>query len=98
MEPSEPTETDVRRRIVVSGRVQGVWFRDTCRQVASGLALRGWVRNDADGTVEIVAEGPAERIDELVAWCHHGPPHAEVTEVSVSAESVVGESSFRVVG
>lgn len=100
---AEPGEPDVvRRRVVVSGHVQGVFFRDSCRQVATRLGLRGWVRNNADGTVEAVFEGGSDGVDELVDWCREGPPRASVTNVNVtddvSNEVVAGDAPFRVVG
>lgn len=88
----------IRRRVIVTGRVQGVWFRDTCRHVATGLELRGWVRNNADGTVELVVEGTPDHVAELVDWCHEGPPRANVTDVRTTDEPVVGESPFCVIG
>ncbi|MEY2436537.1 MAG: acylphosphatase [Acidimicrobiaceae bacterium] len=88
----------VRRRLVVAGRVQGVWFRDSCQQRALELALSGSVRNLNDGRVEIVAEGEADAVDRLEAWAHHGPPRALVTAVSVTEEAPTGEHGFRVSG
>lgn len=86
----------VRRRAVVSGRVQGVFFRDTCERVASGLGVSGWVRNRPDGTVEVVAEGTAAAVDDLLTWCHSGPPRARVDRVEVADEPPAGERGFRV--
>lgn len=90
--------TVVRRRVVVSGRVQGVYFRDTCRRVAERLGVGGGVRNRADGTVEVVAEGPSDAVDELVGWCRHGPPRARVDRLDITDEAPVGEHGFRVRG
>ncbi len=67
--------------LVIHGRVQGVWYRASMQQKAGELGLRGWVRNQADGTVESVVQGPREDIDALVAWCNQGPPAARVTRV-----------------
>lgn len=72
----------MRQRILVSGRVQGVGFRFATVRVAERLGLRGWVRNTADGRVEIVAEGDPESVRQLASWCRSGPPGARVTEVS----------------
>ena len=58
----------VRRRVVVSGRVQGVWYRDTCRRVAVANGVAGWVRNLRDGRVEAAFEGPADAVERLVRW------------------------------
>lgn len=62
--------------VLVSGRVQGVWFRDSTRQTAIRLGVRGWVRNLADGRVEATFQGDAERVAEAIEWCRHGPPMA----------------------
>ena len=88
--------SEVRCRAVVSGRVQGVFFRDTCERVASGLGVRGWVRNRPDGTVEVAAEGSRDAVDALLDWCREGPPRARVVGVDVSDEPVAGERGFRV--
>ena len=71
------------RRIVVHGKVQGVSFRAWTVAQATALGLDGWVRNRADGTVEVVAAGPVERLDALVAHCRRGPPAARVDRVAV---------------
>jgi acylphosphatase len=86
----------VRRRLRVTGRVQGVWFRESCREVAGRLGLAGSVRNRADGTVEVVAEGSAHEVEALVVWCRTGPPAAEVTGVEVTEEPPEGLVGFRV--
>jgi acylphosphatase len=86
----------VRRRLRVTGRVQGVWFRESCREVADRLGVAGSVRNRADGTVEVVAEGPPHEVEALVAWCRSGPPAAEVTGVDVAEEQPEGLVGFRV--
>jgi acylphosphatase len=90
----------VRRRVVVRGRVQGVFFRDSCRAEAVRLGIGGWVRNLRDGSVEAVFEGDAPAVDAAVVWCRHGPPRAHVAEVSVVEEddAVEGLGSFRIVG
>jgi len=86
----------VRRRLRVTGRVQGVWFRESCRQVADRLGVAGSVRNRADGSVEVVAEGPPAEVEALVVWCRSGPRAAEVTGVEVVEEEPVGLAGFRV--
>jgi acylphosphatase len=88
----------VRRRVVVRGRVQGVFFRDTCREQARRLGLGGWVRNRGDGaSVEAVFEGPPDAVERMVAWCHHGPPRAFVESVDVDDDGPpAGETTFRV--
>jgi acylphosphatase len=85
----------VRRRVLVSGRVQGVWFRDSCAREASALAVGGSVRNLPDGRVEAVFEGQPSAVAHMVAWCGQGPPRAVVTGVEVKDEEPVGELSFR---
>ena len=86
----------VRRRLRITGRVQGVWFRESCREVADRLGVAGSVRNRADGTVEVVVEGPAQEVEALVAWCRTGPPAAEVTGVDVAEQQPEGLVGFRV--
>jgi acylphosphatase len=86
----------VRYRVVVSGFVQGVWFRQSCRRNAHALGLAGWVRNRADGTVEAVFEGEEEDVAKAVAWCRAGPPAAEVTGIDVTEEAPTGASGFSV--
>lgn len=88
--------SEVRCRAIVSGRVQGVFFRDTCARVASGLGVRGWVRNRPDGTVEVVAEGPRESVDQLLTWCNDGPPRARVAGLDIIDELPLAEHGFRV--
>jgi acylphosphatase len=84
----------MRQRVVVHGRVQGVFFRDTCRRRAVDAGVTGWVRNLDDGTVEAVLEGPDDAVDALVRWCHEGPDGATVTQVDVHDEEPQGEPSF----
>jgi len=86
----------IRRRVLVSGRVQNVWFRDACRREALERRVDGWVRNLADGRVEAVFEGDPAAVETLVAWCHQGPPRASVTKVEVREEPPVGESGFAI--
>ncbi|HEY8512024.1 MAG TPA: acylphosphatase [Cyclobacteriaceae bacterium] len=80
--------------IRVTGRVQGVYFRASTRDVASKLKLRGFVRNEPDGSVYIEAEGNEEALEELVAWCHHGPPRAMVENVEVNEGPIQNLGSF----
>jgi acylphosphatase len=88
----------IRKRVVVTGEVQGVFFRDTCRRVANQHSVAGWVRNCADGSVEAVFEGSPADVDRLVSWARQGPPHAYVTGVSVFSEPPAGVSGFTVRG
>ncbi len=86
-----------RVHLFVSGRVQGVFFRAHTRELAQRLGLTGFVRNLPDGRVEVVAEGPAEKLQELIQFCHHGPPLAHVTGVEIRWEDPTGEfQSFSV--
>jgi acylphosphatase len=85
-----------RRRVVVSGRVQGVFFRDSVRQRAEAAGVSGWVRNTPDGTVEAVFEGDPAPVDELVDYCRRGPSRAEVASVEVTEEEPEGLTGFRV--
>jgi acylphosphatase len=86
-----------RVELVVRGRVQGVFYRASARDVAERLGLTGEVRNLPDGRVEAIAEGERERLEEFIDWCRRGPPMAEVEEVQVRwAEVTLTFSSFRV--
>lgn len=75
---------------MIFGRVHGVFFRATTQEHATALQLAGWVRNRSDGTVELVAEGPADQIDALLAWCREGPPLARVERVEHTLSEPVG--------
>lgn len=86
----------VRRRAQIDGRVQGVFFRDSCSRQARALGITGWVRNTGDGGVEAVFEGEPDSVDRMVAWCHHGPSRATVTSVRVSEETPQGDRWFAV--
>jgi acylphosphatase len=85
-----------RRRVVVSGRVQGVFFRDTARRRAEAAGVAGWVTNRPDGAVEAVFEGPPEAVEQLVDFCRRGPSRAEVSSVEVTEEEPEGLSGFQV--
>ena len=87
----------IRRRVIVHGRVQGVFFRDTTRRMATSRGLGGWVRNAPDGTVEAVFEGDAEAVESIVRWCREGPRGALVERVEVADEEPEGLSDFRIV-
>lgn len=89
---------NIRLRLVIEGRVQGVWFRESTRREAVNLGVSGWVRNRPDGTVELLAEGPEDQVRALAAWCGHGPAAARVDRVSERSEEWTGEfNSFDVV-
>ena len=70
-------------RLVIHGRVQGVFFRDSMRLEAQHLAIAGWVRNRSDGTVEAVVQGDPAAVDAIVRWAHRGPQHAQVERVNI---------------
>lgn len=82
--------------ILVTGDVQGVYFRATARDVAEELGLSGFVRNERDGNVYIEAEGPAEQLDKLVVWCKQGPRHARVENVEIKEGEVKGYKRFEI--
>jgi acylphosphatase len=86
----------IRRRVVVQGRVQGVFFRDSTRREAASRGVAGWVRNRDDGAVEAVFEGDSEAVDALVAFCRSGPSHADVDRVDVEGEQPEGLEGFDV--
>ena len=83
-----------RRRVIVHGRVQGVFFRDSVRERARAHHVSGWVANRRDGAVEAVFEGEAENVDRLVRFCETGPPSAIVERVEVSEEEPEGARGF----
>ncbi|HEX8623524.1 MAG TPA: acylphosphatase [Allosphingosinicella sp.] len=85
------------RRVRIHGRVQGVFFRNWTADKARALAVRGWVRNRRDGSVELMAYGADDAIEELIAACHTGPPAAKVERIQVEvAESADLPSAFEV--
>jgi acylphosphatase len=86
----------MRVHVEVTGRVQGVFFRDSCRQEARRLGVGGWVCNTAAGSVEGEFEGDDAAVNALVDWCRTGPPFADVTGVSVSSMTPTGETRFEV--
>ena len=85
-----------RRRVVVHGHVQGVFFRDSVRERAESRGLAGWVRNRDDGAVEAVFEGTEDDVDALVRFCHEGPRSADVERVDVVDEDPLGDEGFAV--
>lgn len=87
----------IRRRIIVHGRVQGVFFRDTTRRMAQSRGLAGWVRNTPERTVEAAFEGDPEAVDSMVRFCHQGPRGASVSRVEVFEEEPEGLTGFAIV-
>lgn len=99
--PSEPVSAAGNRParrvgLVVSGTVQGVFFRDTVRGAALERGVAGWARNCADGDVEVVLEGPPEAVEEVVEVCRRGPSGASVSDLDVEDQEPRGESGFEV--
>jgi acylphosphatase len=86
----------IRRRVVVRGRVQGVFFRDSTRRLAQQHGVAGWVANLPDGTVEAVFEGEADAVERLVAFSRKGPRGAQVESVDVIEEESEDLSGFAV--
>jgi acylphosphatase len=91
-----PSSDRVRRRVVVRGRVQGVWFRHATSEQAHAHGVAGWVRNRADGAVEAIFEGPASAVASLVRFCETGPPHARVDKIETSVEPPEGMTGFQI--
>lgn len=86
----------VRYRVLISGQVQGVYFRAACQRMAWQRGVNGWVRNLADGRVEAVFEGAPGDVQHLVDWSRHGPRMAVVSDVTVQAESPEGLGAFTI--
>jgi acylphosphatase len=86
----------VRRRVVVHGRVQGVFFRDSLRRLAEREGVSGWARNTSEGTVEAVFEGEPDDVERLVSFAKIGPPDAIVEAVDVSQEEPEGLTGFSI--
>ena len=86
----------VRYRVLVSGRVQGVFFRDTCQRLAVERGVAGWVRNLPDGRVEAVFEGLADDVAPLIEWVRRGPRLAVVENVAVQSEPPEGLAAFQI--
>ena len=86
----------VRRHVVVRGRVQGVFFRDSLRERAETAGVAGWAKNRDDGAVEVVLEGSPGAVEEVLSFCESGPPRADVEDLDVSDEQPEGLSGFSV--
>lgn len=82
----------VTRHLVIRGRVQGVWYRESMRQQAERLGVTGWVRNRRDGSVEAMLQGEEAAVESLIAWAWQGPPAAEVSDITIGEGE--GEYSF----
>ncbi len=87
----------VRVRLIIHGRVQGVFYRACCREEAEARGLEGWVRNLADGSVEALLQGPREKVEDMIKWCYVGPTHARVTRIDRTDEEPRGDlAGFRI--
>jgi acylphosphatase len=84
---------NVRVHVFISGRVQGVFFRQSTQRQAQNLGVKGWVRNMPDGRVEVVFEGEASAVQKLVDYCRQGPPVSKVDDLEVRKEDYAGEFS-----
>ena len=90
-------QANTRVHAIVSGRVQGVFYRLETQNAANRIGVNGWVRNLPDGTVEAVFEGEKQKVKDIIAWCQDGPPHARVDQVKVDYQDCTGEfSDFQV--
>ena len=86
-------ETKVRAHVIISGRVQGVFFRMETKRAADGFGVFGWVKNLRNGNVEALFEGDRERVDAVLEWCKEGPAHAQVSDVKLDWQDFTGEFS-----
>lgn len=86
----------MRLHLIISGHVQGVFFRSKVKARARAIQVKGWVRNNRDGTVEAVFEGDQEKLETLLAWCTKGPEGAQVTSVEEHWEEEEGLQGFEV--
>tara|TARA_A100000171_G_scaffold45878_1_gene50108 strand:- start:4549 stop:4818 length:270 start_codon:yes stop_codon:yes gene_type:complete len=82
--------------IKVTGKVQGVYFRASTQEQAKQLGIKGWCKNESDGSVLIIAEGSEESLNTLVNWCHHGPSNASVEKVFVESIEASGFERFEI--
>lgn len=80
--------------VTVTGRVQGISFRYYAAKQADQLGVTGWVRNNPDGSVSLEIEGESALVDHMLAWCRHGPPFAQVTDISIHPGQIKNHSSF----
>lgn len=82
--------------IKISGKVQGVFFRASTKDAAEQMDIKGFVRNEKDGSVYVEAEGEDDNLTQFLAWCHQGPPHAEVKNVHIEEDGIQGFSRFEI--
>jgi acylphosphatase len=95
-EPAGVTDQAVRRRVIVHGEVQGVFFRDTARREAAAKGVSGWVRNTREGTVEAVFEGEPAAVERVIGFAREGPDRAQVEHVETFEEEPEGLTGFEV--
>jgi acylphosphatase len=88
------SDETIRRHLIVHGRVQGVFFRDSTRESAENEGVSGWAANRDDGTVEVVLEGAPDAVESVIGFCRTGPMSADVTSVDVTEEEPEGLSGF----
>jgi acylphosphatase len=88
----------IARHITISGRVQGVFFRDSLRRQAESHGVTGWARNAPDGTVEAVLEGEEKAVERVIEWARHGPSRADVTELHTAEREPEGLTTFEIRG
>jgi acylphosphatase len=84
-------EKKVRAHVIISGRVQGVFFRVETKRAADGFGVFGWVKNLRNGNVEALFEGDRDRVDAMLEWCKEGPAHAQVSDVKLDWQDYTGE-------
>jgi acylphosphatase len=88
-----------RVHVVITGKVQGVYFRDSAQREADALGVTGWIRNNSDGSVEGVFEGTTKNLFKMIEWCQHGPPRAHVIDIKENWQNYQGEfKSFGIAG
>jgi acylphosphatase len=80
----------IQVHVIISGRVQGVWYRAHTKKKAEALGVTGWVKNTVDGNVEAVFEGNESTLHEMITWCRVGPPFAQVADVKITQKQVGG--------
>lgn len=88
---------DVTVQILVKGKVQGVFYRKSAKNVADQLMLTGWVKNLQNGQVEIYAQGSEDLVNQFIEWCHKGPENAVVTDIQVKETTPFKENKFTIV-
>ncbi len=85
------------KHLIITGQVQGVFFRATTQEMAQSLGLTGWVKNTNEGAVEIHAEGSEDALQQLEEWCQHGPPAARVEKMTAAEVLEEGHTDFQIV-